>query len=288
MIRIGIVGTESSHPKAFLKWKDFIAPEFCIAAVLEEGDGAGHALAQEFSIPQAVPRMEEMIPLVDAVMIFYRSAQKHYEVAKACLEQGISVWLDKPFTQTVSQAKELYMLARQKGLTIDGVSSLRFCRDVQNFANCFQNTANILSGSFNYPSMADSPYDGIMFYGPHSMTLLMELFGEDVKGMSAMKQKSGVLLLARYENFMVSIQMVDCWSSFAEAYLEKDVIRKELRFEDVYKSSLLNFCHLLKLSKQEKYETLIGPVALLTTLRASLESGKEVSVEAWKEENISC
>jgi predicted dehydrogenase len=54
----------------------------------------------------------ELFDFVDAVSIA-ATTSKHYEIAKAFLEQGIHVLLEKPITETTTQAEELIQLARQ-------------------------------------------------------------------------------------------------------------------------------------------------------------------------------
>ncbi|MBC15931.1 putative oxidoreductase YcjS [Pseudodesulfovibrio profundus] len=49
------------------------------------------------------------------------SNEAHYSNVKTCLENGINVMCDKPFTHTSTQAQELVELARRKGLAL-GVS----------------------------------------------------------------------------------------------------------------------------------------------------------------------
>ncbi|HZR01829.1 MAG TPA: Gfo/Idh/MocA family oxidoreductase [Burkholderiales bacterium] len=41
--------------------------------------------------------------------------EAHYAVAKACLEAGVHILLEKPVTRTVEEAQELVQLAREKG-----------------------------------------------------------------------------------------------------------------------------------------------------------------------------
>jgi predicted dehydrogenase len=53
----------------------------------------------------------DLIGKVDAVSIVVPT-QKHYEVAKPFLENGIHVLLEKPITSTVEQARELVAIAR--------------------------------------------------------------------------------------------------------------------------------------------------------------------------------
>lgn len=56
-------------------------------------------------------------PDVDAVAVI-TPVWTHYELAKAALESGKHVFIEKPFTSNSDQAKELIDLAARKGLTI--------------------------------------------------------------------------------------------------------------------------------------------------------------------------
>ena len=53
----------------------------------------------------------------------------HYTLAKQCLEAGKNVLVEKPFTNTVEEAKELFELANEKGLFIQGYQNRRFDSD---------------------------------------------------------------------------------------------------------------------------------------------------------------
>ena len=56
-------------------------------------------------------------PEVDAVAIA-TPVFTHYELAKKALEEGKSVFVEKPFTYTVAEAEELIELAEKKKLKI--------------------------------------------------------------------------------------------------------------------------------------------------------------------------
>ena len=65
------------------------------------------------------PRLRELInsPDIDAVAVV-TPVWTHFELAKAALENGKHVFVEKPFTSTVAQAEELIELAEQKNLQI--------------------------------------------------------------------------------------------------------------------------------------------------------------------------
>jgi predicted dehydrogenase len=56
-------------------------------------------------------------PDIDAVAVI-TPVWTHFELAKAALENGKHVFVEKPFTASVAQAEELIELAERKGLTI--------------------------------------------------------------------------------------------------------------------------------------------------------------------------
>ncbi|ONG03407.1 oxidoreductase [Escherichia coli] len=53
-------------------------------------------------------------------------ADSHFEYAKRALEAGKNVLVEKPFTPTIAQAKELFALAKSKGLTVTPYQNRRF------------------------------------------------------------------------------------------------------------------------------------------------------------------
>ena len=63
------------------------------------------------------------------VIIISTPSQSHYELAKTVLNAGKNCVVEKPFTETVEQAKELYDLAKQKGVMIQCYQNRRFDSD---------------------------------------------------------------------------------------------------------------------------------------------------------------
>lgn len=56
-------------------------------------------------------------------------ANAHYSLAKQCLEAGKHVLVEKPFTETADQARELFALAKEKGLFVQAYQNRRFDSD---------------------------------------------------------------------------------------------------------------------------------------------------------------
>ena len=114
-LRYGILSTSS------------IAPRF-IAALREEGSGEIVAVssrtlekarekAQQWDIPTAYGSHTELLE-DEKVNIVYISAvnSEHYPLAKLALEKGKHVVCEKPCTTSAEHTKELFALAKEKGL----------------------------------------------------------------------------------------------------------------------------------------------------------------------------
>lgn len=67
-------------------------------------------------------------PELDLVVVS-TPPQFHYSYAKELLEHGKNVLVEKPFTQNVTEAKELFALAKEKGLFIECYQNRRYDAD---------------------------------------------------------------------------------------------------------------------------------------------------------------
>src|SRR5450432_2249207 len=117
MIRIGVIGYGYWGPQIV---RNFHGVEGCEVAVV--CDRSANALRR---VKQAYPSVEvttdpcEVVTAtnIDAVAVV-TPVWTHFELAKAALENGKHVFVEKPFTCSVAQAEELIELADRKNLKI--------------------------------------------------------------------------------------------------------------------------------------------------------------------------
>ena len=117
MIRIGVIGYGYWGPQIV---RNFHGVEGCEVAVV--CDRSANALRR---VKQAYPSVEvttdpcEVVTAtnIDAVAVV-TPVWTHFELAKAALENGKHVFVEKPFTATVAQAEQLIDLAISKNLQI--------------------------------------------------------------------------------------------------------------------------------------------------------------------------
>lgn len=75
-------------------------------------------------------RLEDILTDPEISLVAICTPQSvHYDLAKVCLEAGKNVLVEKPFTDTLSQAQELFDLAKTKGLIIQAYQNRRFDSD---------------------------------------------------------------------------------------------------------------------------------------------------------------
>lgn len=82
-----------------------------LVAVCDIDKNTCEAVSKELDVP-AYLEVDEIIGRVDAVSIA-ATTNRHYEIAKKCISNGIHVLIEKPFTETVAQALELIELAQK-------------------------------------------------------------------------------------------------------------------------------------------------------------------------------
>ena len=76
-------------------------------------------LAERFNISGVFSDIHEMFTSVSPDVVHITTPpQSHFPLAKQCLQAGSHVYLEKPFTVTAAEAKELIALADNKGLQI--------------------------------------------------------------------------------------------------------------------------------------------------------------------------
>lgn len=110
-IKCAVIGT--GYLGRFHAQKYQLIPHAELIGVCDVNSAVAVAVANELGV-DAYTDYKELFGAVDAVSIA-ATTNKHFEIAKACLEQGIHVLIEKPITETVAQADELIKLAQQHG-----------------------------------------------------------------------------------------------------------------------------------------------------------------------------
>lgn len=112
-VRCGVIGAgwwgTYAHVPAVLEH-----PDAELTAIQTRVQGEALKIARDFGIPSAYSSWEELLAkeTLDAVVVC-STPNLHYEQARAALQKGLHVLVEKPMTLAVAQARELVSLAAQ-------------------------------------------------------------------------------------------------------------------------------------------------------------------------------
>jgi predicted dehydrogenase len=117
MIKIGVIGYGYWGPNVARNFNETNGVE--IAAISDTDEGSLRRAGQNYPKARMTRDYAELVkaPDLDALAIV-TPVSLHFEVAKAALENGKHIFIEKPFTASVAQAEQLIELAEKKGLKI--------------------------------------------------------------------------------------------------------------------------------------------------------------------------
>jgi len=141
-LRVGIIGTDTSHVPAFTKMlngdaaaKDHVSGARVVAAYkggspdIEESASRVEQFAEEVRTKygvEIVPDVATLLSKVDAVLLMSIDGRKHLEQARAAMAAHKPIFIDKPLAATLEDAREIARLAKSAGTPWFSSSSLRF------------------------------------------------------------------------------------------------------------------------------------------------------------------
>jgi Oxidoreductase family, NAD-binding Rossmann fold len=140
-IRVGIIGTDTSHVPAFTKMLNdasdpaHIPGARVVAAFkggspdLEESAGRVERYAEEIRTRygvEIVPDIPTLVGKVDAVLIESVDGRPHLAQARPVIAAHKPLFIDKPLASTLADAREIARLAKAAGVPWFSSSSLRF------------------------------------------------------------------------------------------------------------------------------------------------------------------
>ena len=113
-MRIGIIGTENSHAMAFARAINLPDengkerfPGVRVVGVFGPDIESAQKIIDETGVDFLADRPTDFLGKVDAMIVTSRKGSVHYQYSKPFLEAGLPMFIDKPFTVNLEEAKEL-------------------------------------------------------------------------------------------------------------------------------------------------------------------------------------
>ena len=187
-VDVGLIGFGLAG-RAFHAQVIHAVPGMRLAAILQR---QGNEAAEAYPGAKVVRSLDELLALDNIKLIVIATPNEtHFPLAKRCLEAGRDVVVDKPFTTSLDEAKELVRIAREHKRFLTVYQNRRYDGDFQTIANLLP--TNVLGRVVRFESSYDRyrpllkpnawreqavPGAGILFdIAPHLLDHAFTLFG---------------------------------------------------------------------------------------------------------------
>ncbi|MCU0875382.1 MAG: Gfo/Idh/MocA family oxidoreductase, partial [Pirellulaceae bacterium] len=193
-LRIGIIGTDTSHSTAFTEIindpqaKGHVAGGKVVAAFkggsqdIESSwsriEPNAKVLQDKYGV-KLYDSIEEMCRNVDCVLLESVDGRPHLEQVKPVLAAKKPVYIDKPMAGSLRDALEIFRLAEQAGVPVFSASSLRFGKNTQAARNGA--IGRVTSAETTSPSPLEPHHPDLFWYGIHGVESLFTVMGTGVE-----------------------------------------------------------------------------------------------------------
>ena len=186
-LRAGIIGTDTSHVPAFTKLLHR-HPEWRIrvVAAFKGGSPDLHSSAsrvekyakqlQDQHDVEIVESIEALLAKVDVVLLESVDGRPHLAQARPVLAAGKRVFIDKPFTATLEDAREIVRLSKQTGTPFFSCSCSRFMAEVQRICRD-AGVGKITKVQGSSPISFCKGHLDLAWYGIHGLEALYAVMG---------------------------------------------------------------------------------------------------------------
>lgn len=278
-LRLGMIGAESSHSWNFARLCNLEKrAALRITHLWGESPRLARLSAAKGGIPEVVRDWRELSGDVDGVLILHRDGQRHAEPARHFLGLGLPVFVDKPFTRSLREAKALFSLSEKKSAPLLTFSVKPLQAAFLKFSAALRKTGPVLGFDASGPCDLGGPYGGIWFMGIHLVDSVIEVLGAGVR--TAFLQRSGphgIAALTFSEGRSATLRFVREGKVFhwractdGEVFVQGDSDDPNPYLAGV--RILDRFFHTGTVPFSR--ERMLAPIAVMEALQASLRSGR--------------
>lgn len=211
-LRIGIIGTDTSHVPAFAKLlngdpsaADHVAGARVVAAYkggskdipdsIGRVDKFGEEIKTQYGV-EIVPDILTLLSKVDVVLLSSLDGRVHLEQARPVIAAHKPLFIDKPLSATLDDAREIARLAKAAGVPWFSSSSLRFGAI---------GTAMKLPGLTGATTWGPGPFEAhhpleLAWYAIHPVELLYTIMGTGCESVTRIAGKDADVIVGRWKD----------------------------------------------------------------------------------------
>lgn len=279
--KIAILGCENSHADAFIKL--IMAGEYEgveVVGVYTDDESANARMRESYGVYTA-ESYDEFVGAVDGIMVTARHGDNHLKYLLPYLEYGIPVFIDKPATASVADAKALAALLKKHGNRYTGGSSCIHTEEVKALEGV-KASNRTLGGTVRAPIDLKNPYGGFWFYSQHLVQIMQQIFGYYPEAVTAFVREGQINCLYSYAEYDVYTEFVEgnyCY--YASVSTASGVVGSPINVtEAIYKYEMDEYYKILTGGESPvSASDFFAPVFVIDATLRSIETGKTERIE---------
>ena len=294
-IRLGMIGLDTSHCPAFAELLNNEGhPHYTEGGeivVAYPGGSQTFSLSRErvgqitsemrdkFKI-KIVDTIEEAAEDVDGIFLESVDGRQHGEQFEKIARFGKPVFIDKPFTTSLEEARQILRLSERFKAPVYSCSALRYARGIEDIAP----GEKVLGGEAFGPMAILEDFPGFFWYGIHSAEVLFSKMGRGCREVIVSHTEVADVITGIWEDGRVGVlygyRIKDRWdfgcTVFTKGGVFQGVARSEPPYYALMMPKVLEFFRTGK-SPLDINET-IEITAFLEAANKSRQTGKPVSI----------
>lgn len=292
IMRLGAIGVDNSHVVAFTQRINELndaGQTRCRMVALWHDDKPDTAPERaQKQLEQAaklgakpVDTLEHMLDQVDGVVLVQVNGNKHYDLARPVLEHSLPLFIDKPLTCDLPQARKLLEETHRGNARIYSSSSLRWVPEIASLDHAA--LGKLVAIDAFGPSGHNPTMEGIYFYGVHVVEMIDQIWGPGVKRVSAVAMPERELFDLDYQDGRYARARLDRKAKYvfgATVHGEKDV-KQFVVSGDLYKPMVQGMVKFFEGGEPPvKLRDIVENIAVMSAANASIKKdGAWVNVE---------
>ena len=285
MFKIAILGCENSHADAFLESiinkKEYDDIE--VVGVYSNEPEALDRMKEKFGV-YCAQSFDEFVGKVDGIMITARDGDNHYKYAKPYISSGVHMFIDKPITSKIEDAKALITELKANGCRFTGGSTCPHAPVVVKLAADVKSGeyGKVYGGFLRAPVSMENAYGNFFFYAQHLIEVTLKIFGYFPTSVKTYTNKNVTTAILRYPDYDVSLEYVDGNYKYAATVsAEKGLFGGEYPVDgSLYPCELAAFHDILKGGAgKTSADEFIAPVYVINAFHKAITTGEEVVIE---------
>jgi len=262
-IRLGIIGTDTSHVPAFTQMlnsppdaKDHVAGARVVAAYkggskdIESSISRVDQYAEEVRAKwgvEIVPDIASLLSKVDAILLTSVDGRVHLEQARPVIAAHKPLFIDKPLASTVEDAREIARLAKEARVPWFSSSSLRFGEmgSTMKFADA--------TGAMTWGPGPFEPHHALdlTWYAIHPVELLYTLMGPGCESVTRTSSDTADVMVGKWKDGRLgTVRAIRPYSEYGVVvYRAKEIVEAKPQSAGSYRPMVLEIVKFFQSGK---------------------------------------